>query len=83
MINSVARSTNLTQNTLVKGNELDLLETAGMLMRRDPNLTREDVLFFLVFAAFVFVVIVMTVVTYWTGDMPTFLRMIFGVEVGA
>jgi hypothetical protein len=78
MINSVARSTNLTQNTLVKGNELDLLKTAGMLIRRDPNLTRADVLFFLVFSAFLFVVIVMTVVTYWTGDMPTAIRIMSG-----
>jgi hypothetical protein len=56
---------------------MNLFQIAGMILRRDPELTRDDVLFFLAFAGFLFVVIVMSVVTYWTGDMPSFLRLVF------
>jgi hypothetical protein len=57
--------------------EMDFFQIAGMLLRRDPKLTRDDIIFFFCMASFLFVVVVMAVVTYWTGDMPSFLRLIF------
>ena len=59
---------------------MDLFQIAGMILRRDPELTRDDVLFFFAFTGFLFVVVVMSVVTYWTGDMPSFLKAIIGVK---
>ena len=56
---------------------MDLFQIAGMILRRDPELTRDDIIFFLCAASFLFVVVLLTVVTYWTGDMPSFLRLIF------
>jgi len=56
---------------------MDLFDITGMILRRDPKLTRDDVFFFLSCAGFLFVAILLTIVTYWTGDMPTFLRLIF------
>ena len=57
---------------------MDFFQIAGMMARRDPELTRDDVIFFLCVLSFLSVVVLMTVVTYWTGDMPTFLRSVFG-----
>ena len=56
---------------------MNLFQIAGMILRRDPELTRDDIIFFLCIASFLFVVVLLTVVTYWTGDMPSFLRLIF------
>jgi hypothetical protein len=59
---------------------MDLFQIAGMILRRDPELTRDDIIFFLCIASFLFVVALSTVVTCSTGDMPTFLKTIFGLK---
>jgi hypothetical protein len=56
---------------------MDFFQIAGMIVRRDPQLTRDDLIFFLCISSFVLVVVLMAVVTFWTGDMPSFLRLIF------
>ena len=56
---------------------MDLFQIAGMLLRRDPKLTRDDVIFFLCSSCFLLVVVLMTVVTYTTGDILSFVRLLF------
>ena len=56
---------------------MDLFQIAGMLLRRDPKLTRDDVIFFLCCSSFLLVVVLMAAVTYTAGDILSFVRLLF------
>jgi hypothetical protein len=59
---------------------MDFFQIAGMLLRRDPELSRDDVIFFFSISSFVVLVLFMTFVTCSTGDMPTFLKNTLGIR---
>ena len=60
---------------------MDLFSICLLILRRDPDLDRDDVLFVLVFGSAFLVIILLTVVTLVFGDGPEFIKWLFGKAV--
>ena len=57
---------------------MDLFKICLQILRRDPEVDRDDVLFVLVFGSTFLVIISLTVVTFVFGDGATFVRWVLG-----
>ena len=57
---------------------MDFFKTCVQILRRDPEVDRDDVLFVLVFGSTFLVIISLTLVTFVFGDGATFVRWILG-----
>ena len=57
---------------------MDLFKICLQILRRDPEVTRDDVLFVLVFGSTFLLIILLTSVTLVFGDGATFIRWLLG-----
>ena len=57
---------------------MDLFKLYLQILRRDPEVTRDDVLFVTIFTATLLLIILLTVVTLVFGDGATFARWLLG-----
>ena len=57
---------------------MDLFKLYLQILRRDPEVTRDDVLFVTIFTATLLLIILLTVVTLVFGDGATFARLLLG-----
>ena len=57
---------------------MDLFKICLQILRRDPEVTRDDVLFVLVFGSTFLLITLLTVVTLVFGDGATFIRWLLG-----
>ena len=57
---------------------MDLFKLYLQILRRDPEVTRDDVLFVTIFTATLLLIILLTAVTLVFGDGATFVRWLLG-----
>jgi hypothetical protein len=57
---------------------MDLFKICLQILRRDPGVTRDDILFVTIFGSAFLVIISLTVVTLVFGDGATFVRWLLG-----
>ena len=57
---------------------MDLFKICLQILRRDPEVDRDDVLFVLVFGSTFLVIVSLTLVTFVFGDGATFVRWVLG-----
>ena len=57
---------------------MDLFSICLKMLRRDPEVDRDDVLFVAVFGSILLLIVLLTVVTMVFGDGATFVRWVLG-----